>query len=858
MEEKHQALIELAQLQGRVFELFTAAESAKASRDYVAARTIYGEYVDENRHYLNLSLEFNRRFTDLSFHQDIPPIARPLTNALLVYADILAALGYREEAEKCRTEALLVSEQHLGEQGRADAERSLAGTLILQGRFNEALVSLQRARTLFLEERDALAVARVTIDYADVLQWLGDFERAEAAIVEAEQLIAPYRKDREPSMQNVFDELMKEFGRIASGEAKTGSAEQAADLHRAAVEVTFYHGLIAKALEKYDVAENCFTTVHSNYAQLGAGEAIMFQMAAIKVKQGRAGEALAELAVLAPTFEGGAYRAKRGAFLRLQAECFESLGDIDTAIRSAEESVADLTNNHFDPDLLWRSQGLVARLYAQRSDNGRALVAFAEAIETVKILRRAPLGYRLDSTYLRDKQELFDEAIGLAITSGAYLDACDMMDSIKSRTLTAVLGIPASTDTVGDSLGAQFEAVTQELDMLEFQGYREGWDRARLTEQRNLLQQRSDLLENIRISDPRWRTLSEPLRFEPSALLAALTERRQAALSLHYSPPNLYAVLLVDGSAVGETLTISSETAEKLEDYSHNLQKEKPDLFKHDLSGSEYGIEANDILPEALLERALQADSLMIVPHSLLHLVPWAGLLHKGKRLFEYLPVGISPNLNLLAIKRGTARPQQAAVVAVPEYQGNLPDLTSAREEVEAVSRLYSRVQGPLVGPDATEAAFWDLVRNAGDGAGILHVSCHGTLVPREPMNGGLLMFDGKIDAAEVARSQMPFKEVVLSACSTGWRPFRVDDLELKSDEVLGIPAGFLEAGAETILVSIPKAEGKSARDLTVAYHKERSAGAPPLIAFQRAQLGMLKRHSEPAAWLGFTLYGCV
>lgn len=659
-------------------------------------------------------------------------------------------------------------------------------------------------------------------------------------------------------MQNVFEELMKEFGRIASGGTKTGSAEQAADLHRAAVEVTYYHGLIAKALGKYDVAENCFNTVLSNYTQLGAGEAITFQLVAIKVKQGRAGEALAELAALAPVFEVGAYRAKRAAFLRLQAECFESLGDIDTAIPLAEESVADLTNNHFDPDLLWRSQCLVAQLYSRRSDDERALAAFADAIETVKVLRRAPLGYRLDSTYLRDKQELFDDAISLAMASGAYLVACDMMDSIKSRTLTAVLGIPVSTDTAQDSLGAQFESVTQELDTLEFQGYREGWDRARLSQQRNLLQQRSDLLENIRINDPRWRTLSEPLRFESSELLAALAERRQAALSLHYSHPKLYAVLLVDGSAYGETLTISSETARKLEEYSHNLQKEKPDLFKHDLSGTEYGVEAHDILPEALLEHALQADSLIIVPHGLLHLVPWAGLLHKGKRLFEYLPVGVSPNVNLLAMKRETAQPAQAAVVAVPEYQGNLPDLPSAREEVEAVSRLYSSIDGSLVGPDATEAAFWELVKNTGDGANVLHVSCHGTLVPREPMNSGLLMFDGKIDAAEVARAHMPFKEVVLSACSTGWRPFRVDDLELRADEVLGIPAGFLEAGAETILVSIPKAEGKSARDLTVSYHRERSAGTTPLIAFQRAQLGLLKDHSEPAAWIGFTLYGCV
>ena len=57
---------------------------------------------------------------------------------------------------------------------------------------------------------------------------------------------------------------------------------------------------------------------------------------------------------------------------------------------------------------------------------------------------------------------------------------------------------------------------------------------------------------------------------------------------------------------------------------------------------------AADLIPIRLLERVVKADSLVVVPHGQLHLLPWAGLLHQGRRLFEYLPLGVLPNLAAL------------------------------------------------------------------------------------------------------------------------------------------------------------------------------------------------------------------
>lgn len=123
-------------------------------------------------------------------------------------------------------------------------------------------------------------------------------------------------------------------------------------------------------------------------------------------------------------------------------------------------------------------------------------------------------------------------------------------------------------------------------------------------------------------------------------------------------------------------------------------------------------------------------------------------------------------------------------------------------------------------------------------------------------MNSGLLLSDAKVDAAEVARSRMPFQDVVLSACSTGWRPCEVQDVVLRADEVLGIPAGFLEAGARTVLVSIPKAQGGAAHKLVHRYHTHRVDGRTPMFAFREAQRDMLEAGIHVGNWVGFTLYG--
>jgi CHAT domain-containing protein len=854
------ALLEVGRLQMEVAGSFFQAEESKALGDYSAAGPRYEEYVAKSRAFLEATLEFNERFPDSPY--ELLPV-RPLVNALMVQADIVQALGDREKAEALRDEAVKYSREHLGKAGTADAERARAGALVLEGRFNEAIVALMNARDVSAGQRDPQALTRVVIDLADVLQWLGDYRRAKEEIEHAERIMAPAVALERPTQGGVLVGLVSSLSSIMAGSGDPGDAERAVELYRAATEVTYYHGLISKALGEWDEAERCFTEVLPAYRSLRAGEAIEFQLAQIKLGRGQAGEALEQVRRIAPAFDGGAFRPKRGVLQRLQAECHHTLGDSGAALQAVDQSVADLSERHFDPDALWRSQWLRARICAGLENAEAALESFRDAIATITSLRRAPLGYRLDSTYLADKTKLYSDAIDAAREGGAALACCEFMDSIKSRTLSAVLSV-AEPETGDDSkLEVELSAVTQRLDTMEYQAYREGWNRERRRVHHDLLEDRGHLLERIRISDPRWRALSEPAPIDFGALFEVLAGRSQAVLALHYEPPSLTAVLLFDGKASCERLTISEGTAKKLSSYAGNLQKASYNPYEHDLS-VEFSVLADDLIPAPLLSAAQAADSLVVVPHGRLHLLPWSALVHDGRRLFERLPVGVVPNLGVLSTARNASTPKQIALVGVSSYPDmeRVDHLPSALDEIGAVSSVYEqagiRVLEPLLDDAATESAFWELGRSAGDEGGVLHMSCHGTIVPSEPMSSGLLLSDSKVDAAEIARARLPFDEVVLSACSTGWRPTRVVDVELSADEILGIPAGFLESGAVSVLVSIPKAEGRAARTLTTRYHERRAAGDSPLRALQSAQQHLLSEGVAPGTWVGFTLYGCV
>jgi CHAT domain-containing protein len=117
----------------------------------------------------------------------------------------------------------------------------------------------------------------------------------------------------------------------------------------------------------------------------------------------------------------------------------------------------------------------------------------------------------------------------------------------------------------------------------------------------------------------------------------------------------------------------------------------------------------------------------------------------------------------------------------------------------------------------------------------ILHLSCHGTANPSEPLNSGLLMSDGLLTLRQLLDLRLSerggIRLAVLSACETG-----LTGVEL-ADEAIGLPTGLLQAGVAGVVASLWSVSDLSTMILlTRFYDLWRTEGLEIAQAFRQAQ----------------------
>ena len=840
-------------LQAKELPLILQANRLKDMGDLQGAGKVYRELFAVLEQHLQIALQNNQHYPASPF--EIDPILNPLIDNMMIYADLIETQGDFKSARELRDKANGLATRYNVQTARGnrsiDVMRQQAVTLAARGEFNAGISMYLEARDYYKQKDEPVGIAEVTAEMADALEWLGDYDRALAEIEYANGLIEPLLTNRTISQTDISSALL-------SGQLEQASKN--ATLLKIYMQLLQTQARIQRFMGNYAEAEAIFKKVFQSIPS-GAQEAIDFQFAMIQIGQKHYQQGLEILNRIEPAFSSGMYRVKRGALYAYQAEAYLGLNQPETALKLAAQAVPDLAVYH-DLDMLWRAQFRQARALQALGRISEALRVLLEAGDTINLLRKTPLGYRLDSTYLRDKMPVFESAIALSAADGQAETCCRMMEMIKSRALTATLAVTREVRPDSSAQDKQFNELSRQIDTLEYQGYMKGWSKELQDQVNGLLAQRTEMLEEIHISDPRWRSVSEPVPFDLTKILSLLQKRGGAALNLFYQPDEVTAILLKDGKASVGVRATGPAMEKMIEEYIQNLQADSPspELF----DPNNFGLTADQLIPKNLLQQAIPAGNLVIVPHGPLHLLPWAGLLMDGKHLFEYCPVGILPNLSSLpALQSDFAAHPRVALIGGPDYSAlpHLMPLYLAGEELQTVQDIYAASGGQIgemaLGAQATEQAFWSLAQDSGAAGGILHVCCHGNFISGDPLNAGLLMSDAKVDAAEIARARLRYDEVILSACSTGYRPTSVGGIVLSGDDILGLPGAFLEAGARSVLVSIPPARDDVALQFMTIYHEQRAAGTPPLPALRATQQTLLAdKNFVPALWMGFTVYG--
>lgn len=263
----------------------------------------------------------------------------------------------------------------------------------------------------------------------------------------------------------------------------------------------------------------------------------------------------------------------------------------------------------------------------------------------------------------------------------------------------------------------------------------------------------------------------------------------------------------------------------------------------------------------APLESDLSTRLIGIIPHDVLHYIPFAALTDGQHYLCEKYALFSLPSASVLEFvlaKRKTGG--QNILAMANNYVNDAKLLHFAVEEVRAIAKQYKETTVLISEENIKEASEANFKELAGKYS-ILHLSAHGELDTQDPLSSGIYLSsshredgedgeDGKLEVHEVYELSLTHADlVVLSACETnlGQRS--------RGDDIIGLTRSFIYAGTPSVIATLWKVNDYATKELMVAFYKhlKRKSKAEALRA---AQQEIRKKFSHPRYWAGFMLTG--
>ncbi|MCL1466832.1 CHAT domain-containing protein [Argonema galeatum] len=253
------------------------------------------------------------------------------------------------------------------------------------------------------------------------------------------------------------------------------------------------------------------------------------------------------------------------------------------------------------------------------------------------------------------------------------------------------------------------------------------------------------------------------------------------------------------------------------------------------------------------LKPHLNTSHLAIVPHGILHYLPFAALTDGQRYLCDDYSIVTLPSASVLRFLPSKRKPSTGKVLALgnPSTTEPLPALHYAEQEVNTITQLYGTQ--PLVGADATETAIFSQAASAE----ILHIAAHGKYNSHNPLFSTLYLapddrHDGRLEVHDIYGLDLTSATnlVVLSACQT-----QLGELS-KGDEVVGLNRAFLYAGTPSVMASLWSVDDKVTGLLMERFYTHLRSGMTKAIALRQAQMDIRAEYPHPYYWAAFVLVG--
>jgi CHAT domain-containing protein len=535
--------------------------------------------------------------------------------------------------------------------------------------------------------------------------------------------------------------------------------------------------------------------------------------------------------------------------------------ELDQAFQNAEAALKDLSALEI-PTLSFQTHFLLGNIHAAKGDFDRAYDSYQAARKSFETLRSSLRGEELKIAFVKNRLEVYENLVELCLkkSTDAREEAFTYVEQAKSRSLMDLFARPASSKAEADP--GQSELVRSIRDLREeLNWYYHLIEREQLQpEERsperiaNLQKQANDhekelvrTLQEASESDTAQAGLQAPTQISFAAIQAAIPE--DAMLVEYFKIRDRFLVCLL-GKETFEisSITMESRVSSLLRLFQFQLSKFRLDpkyleIFQASLLGATQG-HLHGLYQELIAPIAsrLTAKHLIFVPHGLLHYVPFHALYDGAEHVIDRHTVSYAPSASIYALSqsRTVNSTGPSLVLGVPDVQA-----PAILNEVETLKETLDEAE-VFIGTAATE----QVLREKGATSRLIHIATHGRFRQDNPMFSSIRLGDSFLSLYDLYQLKLPAELITLSGCSTGL------NVVAEGDELIGLARGLLQAGAQSLVLSLWDVHDKSTAEFMQTFYRLLQQGHSKPSALQVAMIQIRSSYPHPYQWAPFILVG--
>jgi len=516
------------------------------------------------------------------------------------------------------------------------------------------------------------------------------------------------------------------------------------------------------------------------------------------------------------------------------------------------------------PMLRYQAEFLMGQIHQAASDLPAAYRSFQSARESLETLRSSLHGEELKIAFMKSRLEVYECLVDLCLSDigrdKPAEESFRYMELAKSRSLAELLvhqGYAFPNPDAGQSgLVRRVREMREELNWyyrrIELEQLRtEQPSPQRIGElQQQALTRENELLRALREMPSRQSGTQSG-----SAIISLETVRdclpADAALIEYFSVKDQFVAAVVTRESIEVfPVTLVSRVLNLVRALQFQMTKfrlgaEYVRTFQKPLLEATQG-HLRQLYEELLapLRGRLCGKHLVIVPHGVLHYVPFHALFDGSDYLVESLTVSYAPSAGIFAFCQ-----QKPAAPAGGSLILGVPDAKAPRilDEVNAIAGILPDAE-LILGTEANAEA----LREKGSRSRLIHIATHGNFRQDNPMFSGIRLGDAYLNLYDLYQLRLDAELVTLSGCSTGM------NVVSPGDELLGLIRGLLFAGARSLLLTLWDVHDESASQFMAAFYRRFIEGQDKASALQSAMREMRQNYPHPYHWAPFTLTGNV